>query len=135
MRQLAGQDIIAGADSCLKHGSHIISVTLGKVMRLELGKGTSHRTAMAVGYLRDAENEYTIESTGHDIAGDIVARFSITKLGTRQGFPTFDKLALIATKSFIRDNYKVYSFAGLSPASSALTTSFAGLSRISSTMP
>ena len=93
MRQLTGQDIIAGADSCLKHGSHIIAVTLGKVMRLELGKGTSHRTAMAVGYLRDAENEYTIESTGHDIAGDIVARFSITKLGTRQGFPTFDKLA------------------------------------------
>jgi len=80
---------------------------------------------MAVGYLRDAENEYTIESTGRDIAseadttgagdafatgflygllkgkgleecghlGNIVAQFSITKLGTRQGFPTFDELA------------------------------------------
>jgi len=70
IRQLTGQDIIAGAESCLKHGCHIIAVTLGKGTKLELGKGTGHRTAMAVGYIRDTENEYTIESTDRDIASE-----------------------------------------------------------------
>jgi len=125
IRQLTGQDIIAGAETCVKQGCHIIAVTLGKGMRLELGKGADRGTAMAVCYIRDAGNEYTIESTGRNIAseadttgagdafatgflygllkgkglkecgllGNIVAQFSITKLGTRQGFPTLDELA------------------------------------------
>jgi len=125
IRQLTGQDVPAGAESCLKQGCHIIAVTLGKGMRLELGKGTERRRAMPVCYIRDAENEYTIESTGRDIAyevettgagdafatgflygllkgkglelcgrlGDIVAQFSISKIGARQGFPTLAELA------------------------------------------
>ena len=70
IRQLTGQDIIAGAESCLGQGCHIIAVTLGKGMRLELGKGTSRKTITAVGYIRDAGNEYVIESTGRNIASE-----------------------------------------------------------------
>jgi len=125
IRQLTGQNIIAGAESCLKQGCHMVVVTLGKGMRLRLGKGISHKTVTAVGYIRDAENEYGIESTSRNIVsqvdttgagdafasgflyalvkgkgleecgrlGDIVAQFSITKVGAREGFPTFIELA------------------------------------------
>jgi len=125
IHQLTGEDVIVGAESCLKQGCHIVVVTLGKGMRLKLGKGISHRTITAVGYIRDAENEYVIEPSCRDIVsevdttgagdafasgflyglvkgkgleecgllGDIAARFSISKLGTRQGFPTFSELA------------------------------------------
>ncbi|GAH96378.1 unnamed protein product, partial [marine sediment metagenome] len=83
------------------------------------------RNTTAVCYIRDAENEYVVESGSRDtgaevdttgagdafatgfllgllkgkglkecgLLGDIVARFSIAKLGTRQGFPTFNELA------------------------------------------
>jgi len=125
MRQLTGEDVTAGAENCLKQGCHIVAVTLGKGMRLELGKGAGRRKVTAVCYIRDAENEYTVESSSQNIVsevdttgagdafatgflfvllkckglkecgllGDIVARFSIAKLGTRQGFPTFTELA------------------------------------------
>ncbi len=125
IRQLTGEDVIVGAESCLRQGCHIVVVTLGKGMRLRLGKRISRRTVTAVGYIRDAENEYGVESTSRNIVsqvdttgagdafasgflyglvkgkgleecghlGDIAARFSITKLGTRQGFPTFSELA------------------------------------------
>ena len=125
MRQLTGEDVIAGAENCLKQGCHIVAVTLGKGMRLELGKGAGRRTVTAVCYIRDVENEYAVESSSRNIVsevdttgagdafatgfllgllkgkgleecgllGDIVARFSIAKLGTRQGFPTFSQLA------------------------------------------
>jgi len=117
IRQLTGQDVTAGARSCLEQGSHIVIVTLGK--------GTGHRIVNNVAYIRDAENEYTIESdnrnripvidtTGAGDAftagflygllkeksleecgylGDIVARFSITKPGARQGLPNLSELA------------------------------------------
>ena len=61
---------MAGAESCLKQGCHIIAVTLGKGMKLELGQGTGQRTAMAVCYFRDTGNKYTIESTSRDIASE-----------------------------------------------------------------
>ncbi len=125
MEQLTGEDVIVGAESCLKQGCHSVVVTLGKGMRLRLGKGISYRTVNAVGYIRDAENEYAVESTSRNIVtdvdttgagdafatgflyglvkemgleecgllGDIVAHFAITKLGTRQGFPTYSQLA------------------------------------------
>ena len=80
---------------------------------------------MAVGYIRDAENEYMVEPSNKNIisaldttgAGDafatgflygllngkgleecgrlggIVAQFCITKMGARQGLPTFNELA------------------------------------------
>jgi len=125
IKQLTGEDIINGAESCLKQGCSIIVVTLGKGTSLELGKGISRRTVTAIGYIRDAETELAIQPSNQDIVsqadttgagdafatgflygllrgkgleecgrlGDIVARFSITKLGTRQGFPTLNQLA------------------------------------------
>ena len=121
IRHLTGEDVITGAKSCLKQGCHTVVVTLGKGMRLELGG----RTVSAVGYIKDAENEYAIEPSSQDIVsevdatgagdafaagflygllkgkglnecgrlGDIVARFSLTKLGAREGLPTFTELA------------------------------------------
>ncbi len=121
IRHLTGEDVIAGAESCLKQGCRMVVVTLGKGMGLELGR----RTVTAVCYIRDAENEYAIEPSSQDIIsevdatgagdafaagflygllkgkelkqcgclGDIVARFSLTKLGAREGFPTLIELA------------------------------------------
>jgi len=125
IRQLTGEDVIAGAGSCLKQGCHITVVTLGGGMRLEADKGGSHRAANATCYIREAENEYVIEPPSQDMVskidttgagdafasgflygllkgkgleecgylGDIVACLAITKLGTRQGLPTFNQLA------------------------------------------
>jgi len=121
IRQLTGEDVKAGAETCLNHGCHIVVVTLGKGMRLKL----SHRTVTATCYIRDTENEYAIESSSHTIVpkvdttgagdafatgflygllkgkdlkecgllGDIVAQFSITKVGARQGLPTLAELS------------------------------------------
>jgi len=117
LRQLTGEDVKAGTESCLKQGCHNVVVTLGKGGKL--GK------AAAVGYIRDAENEYVIEPATQDTGaevdttgagdafaagflygvvnnkgleecgrlGDIAAQFSITKIGARQGFPTPNELA------------------------------------------
>ena len=125
IKQLTGEDIINGAESCLEQGCSIIVVTLGKGVKLELGKGISRRTVIATGYIRDAEHEHAIQPSDQEIVspadttgagdafatgflygllkgkgleecgrlGDIVAHFSITKLGTRQGFPTPNQLA------------------------------------------
>ena len=124
IRQLTGEDVIAGAGSCLEQGCHIVVVTLGEGMRLEIDKGGSHREVAATCYIREAENEYVIEPPDQDMVskidatgagdafsagflygllkgkgleecghlGDIMARLSITKLGTRQGLPTFNQL-------------------------------------------
>ena len=121
IRQLTGEDVIAGAESCLRQGCHIVVVTLGKGMKLELGKGT----VTATGYIKNTEGEYAIEPSSLNIAsevdttgagdafaagflygllkgkdleecgrlGDITACFAITKLGTREGFPTPAELA------------------------------------------
>ena len=117
IRQLTGEDVIAGAERCLEQGCQKVVVTLGKGSRL--------RKTTAVGYIRDVQNEYIIEPASRDIGagmdttgagdtfaagflygllnnkgleecgrlGDIVARFSITKMGARQGFPTLSELA------------------------------------------
>ncbi|MCL0094599.1 carbohydrate kinase family protein [Dehalococcoidales bacterium] len=111
IRQLTGEDVIAGSESCLKQGCQIVVVTLGE--------------GAAVAYIKDAENEYLIEPSCRDIGarvdttgagdafatgflyglvkgkgvkecgrlGDIVAQLSITKMGAREGLPTFDQLA------------------------------------------
>ncbi|MCL0057653.1 carbohydrate kinase family protein [Dehalococcoidales bacterium] len=111
IRQLTGEDVIAGSKSCLKQGCQIVVVTLGE--------GT------AVAYIKDAENEYLIEPSRRDIGarvdttgagdafatgflygllkgkgleecgrlGDIVAGFCIAKMGAREGLPTFNQLA------------------------------------------
>jgi len=117
IRQLTEEDIISGAESCLRQGCQKVVVTLGKGGRL--------RKTTAVGYIRDAENEYIIEpasrGTGAEVdttgagdafaagflyglvkgkglrecglLGDIAACLSIAELGTRQGFPTLSELA------------------------------------------
>jgi ribokinase len=117
IQQLTGEDIIAGAESCLEQGCQKVVVTLGK--------GSKLRKSTAVGYIRDTENEYVIEPSSQDtgvevdttgagdafaagflhglvkekglrecgLLGDIAARLSITELGTRQGFPTLSELA------------------------------------------
>ncbi len=118
---LTEEDVIAGAESCLKQGCQIVAVTLGKGMRLKLCKETGQ--TMAVSYIRDADNEYAIAATKQDIIevdttgagdafaagfiygllkdkglgecgrlGDIVARGAITRLGARQGLPTLNEL-------------------------------------------
>ena len=125
IEQLTGRGIIAGAESCLNQGCQTIALTLGRGIRLELGKRTSRRTINAVCYIRDGKNEYAIESTGYNAVSasgatgagdafatgflyglvkgkgleecgclaDIVAQFSITKIGARQGLPTFNELS------------------------------------------
>jgi len=117
IRQLTGQDVPAGAESCLKQGCHIVVVTLGS--------GTSWKSVMANSYIRDIENEYIVEPSNKDIIsaldttgagdafatgfvygllkgkgleecgllGDIVARFSTAKMGARQGLPTLNELS------------------------------------------
>ena len=120
MGQLTGEDVIAGAKTCLKQGCRIVVVTLGEGIRLKLEKGA----VTAVGYIRDAENEYAVEPTSPNIAsevnttgagdafatgflyglindreleecgrlGNIVAQFSTTRAGARQGLPTLNQL-------------------------------------------
>jgi ribokinase len=115
IRQLTGEDIISGAESCLRQGCQRVVVTLGK--------GSKLRKTLAVSYIRDAQNEYVIkpqdigarmDTTGAGDAfaagflygllnnkgleecgrlGNIVAHFSITKIGARQGLPTLNELA------------------------------------------
>ena len=125
IRQLAGEDVISGAKSCLKQGCKIVAVTLGKGVKLELGNRANRRTVTAAGYIRDAETEYIVPAgkqngivqadttgagdgfatgflygllKGKGLAecghlGDIIARFSISEIGARQGLPTPNQLA------------------------------------------
>ena len=119
MQALTGKDSIAGAEICLENGCHIVVVTLGKGRRL-----AGSKTASAICYIRDADNEYLIEAvrysktpvetTGAGDAfacgflygflnnkgleecgqlGNIVAQFSISKMGARQGLPTLIQLS------------------------------------------
>jgi ribokinase len=117
MRQLTGEDVIAGAESCLRQGCQKVVVTVGTGERL--------KKTVAVGYIRDAEHEYIIEPVSRDIGaevdttgagdaftagflygllkgkgleecgrlGNIVAQFCITKIGAREGLPTLNQLA------------------------------------------
>lgn len=119
IEQLTGREVTAGVEDCLNLGCHMVVVTMGKGTTLKLGG----KTVSAVGYIRDTGKEYIIEpgkpekvidTTGAGDAfatgflygllkkkgleecgclGDTVARLAITKLGTRQGFPTPNELA------------------------------------------
>ncbi len=124
IRQLTAEDFISGAERCLDLGCQHVVVTLGKGMKLALGKGTGHRAVSAICYIRDAENEYVIEPSSQNATkivdttgagdafatgflygllngkgleecghlGDIVAQFSISKIGAREGLPTLNEL-------------------------------------------
>ncbi len=117
IQQLTAEDVTTGAGSCLKHGCHIVVVTLGK--------GASYKNIMATCYIRDTENEYMVQPgnqntisasdttgagdafatgflygllNGKDLEGcghigNIVARFSISQIGAREGLPTLTQLA------------------------------------------
>jgi len=71
IKQLTGKDVIAGTETCLEQGCHIVVVTLGKGTKLELGKGVGYRTVTAVGYIRDARNEYIIEPRGQNMVAEV----------------------------------------------------------------
>ena len=125
LHQLTEEGVLAGVESCLKQGCHIVAVTLGEGTELEVGKGVSRRTVTAVSYIRDAEVEHAIEPHGRNIIakadttgasdafatgfiyglldgkeleecgrlGDVMAQFSISKVGAREGLPVFTQLA------------------------------------------
>jgi len=67
MQQLTGEGVITGAKICLNQGCRIVVVTLGKGIRLELGKEGSYRTVTTTSYIRDADNEYPIEPIRQNI--------------------------------------------------------------------
>jgi len=121
VRHLTGKGVIAGAKSCLKQGCRMVVVTLGKGMTLEVGHrtvtavcyirdaeneyaiepssqdiisevdATGAGDAFAAGFLYGLLKGKGLNECGH--LGDIVARFSLTKLGAREGLPTFTELA------------------------------------------
>jgi ribokinase len=121
MWHLTGKDVIDGAKCCLEQGCRMVAVTLGKGMELELGRGavtavayirdaegeyaiepssrevisevdtTGAGDAFAAGFLYGLLNGKGLDECG--CLGDIVARFSITRLGAREGLPTLAELA------------------------------------------
>ncbi len=121
MRQLTSKDITAGAEICLKQGCHIVVVTLGRGTRLELASRTVTATcyirnaegeyvvepdrrgigaevdttgagdAFATGFLYGLLKDKDLNQCGR--LGDIVAQFSIAKMGARQGFSTLNQLS------------------------------------------
>jgi ribokinase len=62
MRQLTGEEVKVGAKRCLEQGCQKVVVTLGKGGKL--GKA-------AVGYIRDAENEYVVEPSSRDTGAEV----------------------------------------------------------------
>ncbi len=117
MRQLTGEDVTAGAESCLRQGCQKVVVTLGTGKKL--GKTT------AAGYIKDAEHKHIVEPLSPDMGagvdttgagdafaagfiygqlkgkgleecgrlGNIMAHFCIAKTGAREGLPTLNELA------------------------------------------
>lgn len=57
IRNLTGRDFKAGAEICLEQGCQVVVVTLGEGKRL-----TGSEKTGAVCYIRDINNEYTVES-------------------------------------------------------------------------
>ncbi len=117
MRQLTGGDFDSGARRCLDLGCHIVVVTLGGGESYKNRMATSYiRTAdgeyvvepgdksiisaadtigagdaFATGFLYGYLNGKGLEECGH--LGDIVARFSISRVGARTGLPTLNQLS------------------------------------------
>jgi len=117
IEQLTGKDFRTGAEVCLKLGCHIVVVTLGKgtswkaVMAASYIRNSQREyvvepankeiisdrdtvgagDAFATGFLYGLLNRKPLDECGH--LGDIVARFSITKTGARQGLPTINQLS------------------------------------------
>jgi ribokinase len=122
IEQLTSKDVISGAEICLNQGCQIVVVTLGKGTNIEPGKVAHHRTnAVAYirdawneyAIKLPSENKETVDTTGAGDAfaagflygllqnknlktcgqlGNIIAQFSIMKLGAREGLPTLSEL-------------------------------------------
>jgi len=118
LRILTGKDVIAGTEICLEYGCRIIVVTLGKGKKLFYDNKSSAicyikdanreylleppgitetcvdttgaGDAFATGFLYGFLNNKGLEECGQ--LGNIVAQFSITKIGARQGLPTLNQL-------------------------------------------
>ena len=116
LKQLTKGDIAAGAEECLKQGCHIVAVTLGKGATWKNVLATSYirdleneymvepskqniisaidttgaGDAFATGFIYGLLNGKGLEVCGR--LGDIVAQFSISKMGAREGLPTFNEL-------------------------------------------
>jgi ribokinase len=63
LEQMTGEGVEGGAQKCLKAGCQTVVVTLGKGKKL--GKTT------AVSYIRDADNEYIIEPSNHNLVAEV----------------------------------------------------------------
>ncbi len=118
IRRLTGQDFESGAGTCLEKGCRIVVITSGKGLKRK-GKKTaaayvrdtekeyfieSKKTdasliidttgagdAFAAGFLYGLLMGKGLEQCGR--LGDIVARFSISKIGAREGLTTLSKLS------------------------------------------
>ena len=78
-----------GVDGCeILTGDGIVKVAGEKVSPVDT---TGAGDAFATGFLYGLLKGKGLEECGY--LGDIVARLAITKLGTRQGLPTFNQLA------------------------------------------
>jgi len=118
LRQLTGDEVSAGAEICLEQGCHTVVVTLGKgaiyhksanavsyIMSAEneyvvesaqeeaatAVDTTGAGDAFAAGFLYGFLNDRGLEECGR--LGDIAARFSIARMGARQGLPTLGELS------------------------------------------
>ncbi len=117
IQQLTGQDVTTGAESCLKYGCHIVAVTLGRGAKLKTVMATSYirdanneyiiepsdkkttssldttgaGDAFATGFLYGLLNGKPLDECGR--LGNIVAQFSITGTGAREGLPNLDELS------------------------------------------
>jgi ribokinase len=115
MRTLTGEELKAGARKCLKQGCGIVVVTLGKGIgkekpiacyitdgaeeySIEAQRGkrgsvidtTGAGDAFATGFLYGLLKGRNLRECG--LLGQIVAQFTISKMGARAGFPTLRQL-------------------------------------------
>ena len=116
MRQLTDDEVTSGAELCLKQGCKVVVVTMGKGVLYKSIEAvcyimseeneylveaaqpdaqsldtTGAGDAFATGFLYGLLNGKNLEECGH--LGDVVAQFSVAKIGARQGLPTLNELA------------------------------------------
>lgn len=117
IQQLTGKSFDTGAETCLKQGCHIVVITLGKGASYKTTMATSYirdtrneyviepesrditsdsdttgaGDAFAAGFLYGLLKGKGLEECGR--LGDIVAQFSISKIGAREGLPTLTELS------------------------------------------
>ena len=61
IRQMTGEDITAGAQTCLEQGCYIVVVTLGKGVNLEPDEKVNQKLAVAICFIKGTEYTYIIE--------------------------------------------------------------------------